>query len=75
MLERAQSCGLPLPEGWREGFPRDAAAPSVGTWRHWGKMFLLRKRRLVGTDPSEHLHDTVPSERCGTPAANSSAVS
>lgn len=75
MLERAQSCGLPLPEGWRDQFPRDASAPSVGTWRSWGKMFLLRKRRLVGADPSEHLHDTVPPERCGTPAANSSAVS
>lgn len=75
MLERAQGCGLPLPEGWRDLFPRDPDAPSVGTWRGWGKMFLLRKRRVVGADPSERLHETVPAERCGTPALNSSAVS
>ncbi|MBR9652240.1 DUF2235 domain-containing protein [Thalassovita aquimarina] len=75
MLERAQSCGLPLPESWRDQFPRDPNAPSVGTWRGWGKMFLLRKRRVICADPSERMHETVPSERCGTPAANSNAVS
>ncbi|QBF31137.1 DUF2235 domain-containing protein [Thalassococcus sp. S3] len=60
MLERAELCGLPLPEGWRERFPCDPEAPSVGTWRGWAKIFLLRKRRVVGVDPSEHLHETVP---------------
>ncbi len=65
MLEKASGCGLALPEGWRARFPMDADAPSVGTWRGWGKIFLLRGRRVVGRDPSERLHETV----AGTPAA------
>lgn len=56
MLERAESCGLPLPDGWRERFPADPAAPSSGTWRGWGKLLLLRSRRQVGLDLSERLH-------------------
>ncbi|CUH68147.1 hypothetical protein TL5118_02494 [Thalassovita autumnalis] len=58
MLENAEDCGLPLPEGWRATFPQDAAAPSVGTWSGWGKMFLLRKKRNVGQDLSEQVHDS-----------------
>ncbi len=58
MLDRAESCGLPLPTGWRSLFPCDPDAPSVGTWRDWGKMFILRRSRTVGKDPSEHLHPT-----------------
>lgn len=58
MLDRAAECGLDLPEGWRARFPQDPAAPSVGTWSNWGKIFLLRKRRVMGRDPSERLHET-----------------
>ena len=56
MLEKAESCGLPLPEGWADRFPCDPEAPSVSTWRHWGKIFLLRRKRVVGQDVSERLH-------------------
>ena len=56
MLERAEACGLPLPEGWRARFPCDPAAPSVGTMRGWGKFFIARRRRVMGFDPSESLH-------------------
>ena len=59
MLERAEACGLPLPEGWKLRFYTDPQAPSVGTWRGWGKLFLLRRRRLVGRDGSERLHESV----------------
>ena len=59
MLEKAQGCDLSLPEGWRARFPTDPEAPSVGTWRNWGKAFLLRARREVGRDPSERLHSSV----------------
>jgi len=59
MLEKIEGCGLALPHGWRARFPMDTDAPSVGTWRGWGKIFLLRGRRVVGRDPSERLHDTV----------------
>ena len=59
MLEKAESCGLPLPMGWRLDFPTDPTAPSVGTWMGWGKLFWNRKRRVVGRDRSERLHDSV----------------
>jgi hypothetical protein len=59
MLEKAEGCSLPLPEGWRAAFPADADALSVGTWRSWGKAFLLRARREVGRDPSERVHASV----------------
>ncbi|MDV4146029.1 DUF2235 domain-containing protein [Shimia sp. FJ5] len=58
MLEKAESCGLPLPENWRSRFPCDPTAPSVGTWQGWGKLFLFRRKRSVGLDPSEHVHAT-----------------
>lgn len=61
MLGRAEACGLRLPEGWRAGFPCDAGAPSVGTLRGWGKMFLLRRRRVVGKDRSERMFDLPPA--------------
>lgn len=65
MLDRAETCGLPLPDGWRSRFPCDPKAPSVGTWRDWGKLFLLRRRRTVGQDPSEHLHETAVRRETG----------
>lgn len=58
MLDKAESCGLPLPTGWRDGFDMDASGPMVGTWKSWGKMFLFRKRRKIGADHSEHIHET-----------------
>ena len=59
MLERAEACGLMLPDGWQARFPTDVSAPSVGSWRGWGKIFLLRSARKMGRDPSERLHETV----------------
>ena len=59
MLERAEDCGLPLPRDWRMRFAVDPGAPSVGTWRGWGKIFLLRGKRRVGLDNSERLHSSV----------------
>lgn len=58
MLEQGERCGLPLPDGWRARFVVDPDAPSVGTWRGWGKIFLLRGRRVVGRDRTEHIHPT-----------------
>ncbi|MFD0858660.1 DUF2235 domain-containing protein [Roseovarius aquimarinus] len=58
MLERGAAAGLPLPEGWRGVMDCDPEAPSVGTWRGWGWLFLLRARREVGRDPSEAVHET-----------------
>ncbi|WP_425050003.1 DUF2235 domain-containing protein [Psychromarinibacter sp. S121] len=65
MLEKSEALGLPFPDGWRDRFPCDALAPSVGTMRGWGKVFLLRKRRIVGADASETVH---PSARAAESA-------
>lgn len=61
MLDRAETLGLTLPLGWRDRFPCDPTAPMIGTWRGFGKCFLLRRRRSIGTDPSERLHSSVPA--------------
>lgn len=60
MLDRAESVGMPLPEGWRERFTCDVSAPSIGTWRNWGKAFLARAARVAGHFDTEKLHATVP---------------
>ena len=66
MLEALEPCGLVLPDNWQARFPTDPFAPSVGTWRGWGFIFLLRRKRTVGSDPSEEIHPTAemaPSKR------------
>ncbi|MGR3804521.1 DUF2235 domain-containing protein [Marinibacterium profundimaris] len=60
MLERAEESGLPLPEGWKARYPCDATAPSLGSWRGWAKVMVLRAPREVGRDRSEKLHETTP---------------
>ena len=60
MLERAESCGLPLPDDWRARFPTDPAAPMLGPWAGYGALFLWRWRRRVGRDRSERIHPSVP---------------
>lgn len=62
MLERAEAHDLPLPRNWRARFYTDATAPMVGPWHGWGKIFLLRRRRVVGRDRSERFHESVPPE-------------
>lgn len=59
MLERAQEAGLPLPEGWQNRFEQDVNAPSIGTWVGWGALFVTRRKRVVGADPSERLHESI----------------
>tara|TARA_R110000787_G_scaffold127590_7_gene239007 strand:- start:596 stop:1687 length:1092 start_codon:yes stop_codon:yes gene_type:complete len=65
LMSRAEECGLPLPDGWRLRFSQDASAPSVGNWRGYGKIFMTRRKRIVGRDPSERLHESV-EERNGS---------
>lgn len=59
MLSRAESRGLALPEGWRERFPTDPAAPMVGTNAGIGALFLIRKRRVFEGGDGEDLHPSV----------------
>ncbi len=59
MLGKAETCALPLPMGWRARFPCDDTAPSVGTWRRWGKFFFHRRRRKIGLDASERIFSQI----------------
>ncbi len=63
MLAEAEAgaAGLTLPDGWQARFPADASAPSVGTFKGYGKLFWARRRRRVGRDPSEAVHETARS--------------
>jgi uncharacterized protein (DUF2235 family) len=56
MLGKAERCGLALPDNWAARFPCDPEAPSIGPWRGWGPIFLARRARVVGRDPSEAIH-------------------
>lgn len=63
LMGKLEDCGLPLPDGWRDRFPMDPTAPMISNWDGWGKLLLARKRRKVGSDPSERLHDSIaPAE-------------
>jgi uncharacterized protein (DUF2235 family) len=59
VLQEANDAGLPLPEGWQDGFVQDVDAPSTGTWTGWSKLFVTRRKRVVGQDPSERLHHSI----------------
>jgi len=63
MLERLEGCGVTLPAGWAARFACDPEARSVGTWSGWGKIFLSRRRRIIGRDPSESLHPSAAGHR------------
>ena len=71
MLEKLERHGVSLPEGWRERFPTDPLAQSSGTWRGWGRMFLLRAPREVGRDRSERLHESAGTRDIDLPGAAS----
>lgn len=65
IMQKAETCGLRLPDDWRARFRCDPDAPSVGMNRGWGKAFVLRSRRIIGADPSEFLHASAERPRTG----------
>ncbi|MFC6584537.1 DUF2235 domain-containing protein [Sulfitobacter aestuariivivens] len=65
LLSRMEECGLSLPPGWNLRFPQDPLAPSVGTWRGYGRIFMTRRKRVVMADPSEFLHESVAARAEG----------
>ncbi len=62
MLSRLEMCGVTLPDGWRTRFEENVYAPSIGNWRGWSKIFLSRRRRIIGRDVSESIHESVTDE-------------
>ncbi len=69
MLEKVERHGVALPEDWQLRFPTDPLAPSTGTWRGWGRIFLLRAPREVGGDRSHRLHESVGARDVDLPGA------
>ncbi len=63
MLSRLHHTGLDLPDGWEGAFATDSAAPSAGSWRGFGPLFLARRRRKVRMDPSESVHGSARGHR------------
>lgn len=59
LMTQAQDRGMPLPDDWHCQLPCDAEARALGSWRSWGKAFLLRGPRQAGQDASQLLHPTV----------------
>ncbi len=75
LLGRAERLGLELPDGWQDRFAQDPDAPSVGTSRGWGWLFLARRRRVVGTDASECIYSSVgPGHRARAPVQATSST-
>lgn len=70
MLEQAEAAGLRLDEGWQVQFPCDAKAPMFGTLRGAGAIFLLRRARIIGRDPSERIHPSAEGGPDPTPVAS-----
>ncbi len=68
MLERAEGCGLPLPQDWRGRFPEDAQAPATGTWSGFAGVFIMRKARVIGTRASESLHPSLSRDDSFSPS-------
>lgn len=63
MLDRAVACGLRLPEDWQARFPTDPSAPMVGDRRDIGRLFLLRRPRVVEAGEGHVLHASVAHRR------------
>ena len=59
MLDKAQLCGIPLPDGWRERFPQSSDAPPTGTWRGLAGCLIMRKKRTICAGSSEKMHPSV----------------
>ena len=57
MLERAENCDLTLPSDWRDRLECDPNAPSIGNWRDWRWVFVTRRKRVIGRDPSEQVFE------------------
>ncbi len=59
IVEQAQSCGLILPDGWRNKFPIDAAAPALGSSFGNARLFRTRIPRVIGVGYGEYIHASV----------------
>jgi hypothetical protein len=68
MLEKTVKHGLALPAGWQDRFAQDPKAPARGTWTGYSRVFINRKSRIIGADPSEAIHPSVAQAPAEEPA-------
>ena len=68
MLEKAVKHGLALPTGWQDRFAQDPKAPARGSWTGYSRVFINRKSRIIGADPSEAIHPSVAQAPAEEPA-------
>ena len=62
MLQKMQGCGVEMPADYLSRFVIDIDAPAVGSFRGWSKLFLWRKKRIIGRGKSETIHSSVDLE-------------
>ena len=67
MLERAEACGLPLPDGWRSRFDCDATAPMLGPYAGIARMFFYREKRHFHAERGDILHPSVRERMTNLP--------
>ena len=63
MLEKLAGCEVCMPDDCRSRFLVDADAPAVGSYRGWAKLFLWRRRRVIGRDKSENIHPSAQGRK------------
>ena len=59
MLQKAEQCGLKLPQNWQHEFPQNPVAPMHGPDRGNGRLFIARGPREVGLCSNESIHASV----------------
>ncbi len=59
MLERAEACGIPLPDNWQSRFPTDPLGPILGPYAGSSKFFLFRESRQFGNPQVDILHPSL----------------
>jgi uncharacterized protein (DUF2235 family) len=67
MIEKAERCGLRMPDNWRDRYPTDPLSKSVGTWKGIGSLFLFREPRRVPVGDGCFLHPSVRQRMQGLP--------
>ncbi len=74
MLERMETCGLELPDGWRMRFEQNHNAPSASSWRGFGRFFWNRKRRDIACGVCEGLHHSVHAREQHRPVRSNRGI-
>ena len=67
MLQKAEGCGMVLPEGWVDQFPVAADAPWHGSHSGSARFFINRTARRIGTGDGEFFHASIAKRQSALP--------